>query len=143
MNIRIPQLSAPAKEQLTSRFFPCVRFPEADNWRLRQTILEPKVLVACLITRSHSSFNLCDSFDGATEFNLDIPQALINSEFRFPGDQKAAMNGFLEGWFPSRICCRSSNDSWIRKSRGSCRCIGKLALGKQRITKIVRNTKLK
>jgi hypothetical protein len=86
---------------------------------------------------------LCDSFDGASEFSLDILQALRNSVFRFPGDQKAAMNRFLEGWFPSRVCRRSGNDSWISKARDSCSRIGKLAIGKKRITKIVCNTELK
>jgi hypothetical protein len=102
------------------------------------------MLMACLSTGSHITFNLNDSLNGADEYGLELQQALRNGEFRLPGDEDAAMDLLLESRFPSWVGRSSSDNTWIGDAvvREGGRRIGQLACREDRIPKIIGNTEL-
>ena len=110
------------------------------------------MLMACLSTRPHITFDLDDSLIGADEYSLELLQALGNGLFGFTSDENTAMDRFFEGWFPSWVRFRPGDDAWVTKAcgrgggglrgGGGGRRIGKLACGEKRILKIIGNPEL-
>jgi hypothetical protein len=102
------------------------------------------MLMACLSTRPHITFDLDDSLIGADEYSLELLQALGNGLFGFTSDKNTAMDRLFEGWFPSWVRFRPGDDAWVTKAllREGGRRIGKLACGEKRILKIIGNPEL-